>query len=407
MAGISDHVLIRGFFRFHQHESFPEKGRRMSALIAFVRKELIQALRDPRMRFVLFGAPLVQLVIFGYVVTTDIKNIPLLIIDYDRSSESREFAAAFFASGYFIRVGGSEKQVTEAEAALKGNKARVAIVIPSGFSRNLSRNEPAAVQILLDGSDGNSANVTKAYIEGIIASYSKKRLELTLRVRSSAAGMIHAAPFVDLQFRVFYNPELRSSSFMVPGILCMILLIVTALLSGLSITREKELGTLEQILVSPLSRFEFILGKTVPFVLVGLIDVVLILVAARLLFHIPIRGSLVLLFFSSLIFLFTSLGLGLFGASVSRTQAQVMLTIFPFMMPAFLLSGLFFPIASMPVALRWIAYVNPLTYFLVIVRGILLKGAGLPALWRELAILTVFGAALLTFSALRFRKRIE
>ena len=379
----------------------------MSALIAFIRKELIQALRDSRMRFVLFGAPLVQLVIFGYVVTTDIKNIPLLIIDYDRSSESREFTAAFFASGYFIRVGGLEKQVTEAEAALKGNKARVAIVIPSGFSRNLSRTEPAAVQILFDGSDGNSANVTKAYIEGIMASLSKKRLEQTLNARASTAGKGRAAPLVDLQIRVFYNPELRSSSFMVPGILCMILLIVTALLSGLSITREKELGTMEQILVSPLSRFEFILGKTVPFVLVGLIDVVLILVAARLLFHIPIRGSLVLLFFSSLIFLFTSLGLGLFGASVSRTQAQVMLTIFPFMMPAFLLSGLFFPVASMPVALRWIAYVNPLTYFLVIVRGILLKGAGLPVLWHELLILTVFGAALLTFSALRFRKRIE
>jgi ABC-2 type transport system permease protein len=187
----------------------------------------------------------------------------------------------------------------------------------------------------------------------------------------------------------------------------MILLIVTALLSGLSITREKELGTMEQIIVSPLRRVEFILGKTIPFVLVGLIDVVLVLVAARILFHIPIRGSLVLLFVAALIFLFTSLGLGLFGASVSRTQAQVMLTIFPFMMPAFLLSGLFFPITSMPVALRWIAYINPLTYFLVIVRGILLKGAGLPALWRELLILAVFGAALLTFSALRFRKRIE
>jgi len=379
----------------------------MSALAAFIRKELIQALRDTRMRFVLFGAPLIQLVIFGYVVTTDIKNIPLMIIDYDRSPESRELAAAFVASGYFVRVGGSAGPVTEAEAALKSNQARVAIVIPDGFSRDLSRSEPAAVQILLDGSDGNSANVTKAYIEGIMASYSKKRLEQALNARASTAGVSRAVPLVNLQVRVLYNPELRSSSFMVPGILCMILLIVTALLSGLSIAREKELGTLEQILVSPLSRFEFILGKTIPFVLVGLIDVVLILVAARLLFHIPIRGSLVLLFFSSLIFLFTSLGLGLFGASVSRTQAQVMLSIFPFMMPAFLLSGLFFPVASMPVALRWIAYINPLTYFLVIVRGILLKGVGLPALWRELLILAVFGTALLTFSILRFRKRIE
>jgi len=379
----------------------------MNVLIAFIRKELIQALRDPRMRFVLFGAPLIQLVIFGYVVTTDIKNIPLMIIDYDRSSQSRELTAAFFTSGYFVRIREINGSVMTAEAALKSSKARVAIIIPSGFSRILSRSESAPVQILLDGSDGNSANVTKAYIEEIMASYSKKRLAEELNTRFPATVTSRTGPLLNLQVRIFYNPELRSSSFMVPGILCMILLIVTALLSGLSITREKELGTMEQIIVSPLRRVEFILGKTIPFVLVGLIDVVLVLVAARILFHIPIRGSLVLLFVAALIFLFTSLGLGLFGASVSRTQAQVMLTIFPFMMPAFLLSGLFFPITSMPVALRWIAYINPLTYFLVIVRGILLKGAGLTALWREFLILAVFGAALLTFSALRFRKRIE
>jgi ABC-2 type transport system permease protein len=379
----------------------------MTSLVAFIRKELIQALRDPRMRFILFGAPLIQLVIFGYVVTTDIRNIATAVFDYDRSAASRELTDAFFASGYFVRVDLPDGPVRAAEAALKSNRVRVAVVIPDGFARDLERSIPAAVQILLDGSDGNSANITNAYLEGILASYSQKRLIQALGNRLAQAGASRTAPLVDLQVRVFYNPELRSSSFMVPGILCMILLIVTALLSGLSITREKELGTMEQILVSPLSRVEFILGKTIPFVLVGLVDVLLILVAARIFFHIPLRGSMVLLFASSIIFLFTSLGLGLFGASVSRTQAQVMLSIFPFMMPAFLLSGLFFPITSMPIALRWIAYINPLTYFLVIVRGILLKGAGLPVLWRELVILAVFGAALLTFSALRFRKRIE
>jgi ABC-2 type transport system permease protein len=374
----------------------------MRVLLTLIKKELTQALRDNRMRFILFGAPIIQLIVFGYVVTTDIRNIPLLVIDYDRSSASRELADAFYASGYFVRVTSGNGAVPAAEAALKRNQARVAIVIQDGFSAYLDRQEPAPVQILLDGTDGNSANITKGYVEEIMAEYSGKKLERNWNSMARTSG-----PLLVPQIRVFYNPELRSSSFMVPGILCMILLMVTAVLSGLSITREKELGTLEQILVSPLSRIEFILGKTIPFVLVGLVDVVLILAAARILFHIPMRGSLALLFLAALVFLFTSLGLGLFGASVSKTQAQVMLTIFPFMMPAFLLSGLFFPIASIPAALRWIAYINPLTYFLVIVRGILLKGAGLAVLWREIAILAAFGAALLTFSALRFRKRIE
>ncbi len=379
----------------------------MLTLLCFIKKELTQALRDPRMRFILFGAPVLQLVIFGYVVTTDIKNIRLAVVDQDRTPESRKLADAFFASGYFIPAR-PVRSVPEAEAALEGNDARVALIIPADFSRHLGRQDPAPVQILFDGSDGNSTNITKAYVEGIVAAYSRQRMTALLNNLAQTSRLnLGAGPKVDPEVRVFYNPELRSSSFMVPGILCMILLLITALLSGMSITREKELGTLEQILVSPVRRIEFILGKTIPFVLVGLIDVVLVLVAAKLLFQIPIRGSLVLLFFSSLIFLFTSLGLGLFGASVSRNQTQILLTIFPFMMPAFLLSGLFFPVASIPAALRWIAYINPLSYFLVIVRGILLKGVGLAVLWPQICALAVFGVALITFSSLRFRKRLE
>lgn len=379
----------------------------MSTLPSFIRKELTQALRDPRMRIILFAAPLLQLVIFGYVATTDIRNIRLAVVDQDRSSASRELADAFFASGYFVPAR-PVRSAAEAEAALERNDARVALVIPAGFARDLDRRVPAPVQILFDGTDGNSTNITKAYVEGIVAAFSAERMAALLdRLPQAVQLKLGAGPRVEPEVRVFYNPELRSSSFMVPGILCMILLLVTALLSGMSITREKELGTLEQILVSPVRRLEFILGKTIPFVLVGLINVVLVLVAAKILFRIPVRGSLVLLFFSSLIFLFTSLGLGLFGASVSRNQTQVLLSIFPFMMPAFLLSGLFFPVASIPQALRWIAYVNPLFYFLVIVRGILLKGVGLAVLWPQISALAVFGVGLITFSSLRFRKRLE
>jgi ABC-2 type transport system permease protein len=194
---------------------------------------------------------------------------------------------------------------------------------------------------------------------------------------------------------------------MVPGLLCQILLIITAILSGASITREKELGTMEQILVSPLKRIQFILGKTIPFVLVGFIDVILVLVMAKILFQIPINGSLLLFFFTAIIFLFTSLGIGLLGASVSKTQSQVMLTIFPIMMPAFLLSGLFFPIASIPLSLRWISYINPLTHYLIIVRGILLKGAGFFTLYKEIGFLALFGIFFFSFAAMRFRKRMD
>jgi len=380
----------------------------MRVLLTFIKKELTQALRDRRMRFVLFGAPLLQLILFGYVVTTDIKNISLLVIDHEQSVESREFIESFYSSGYFTRVGVKTNFSDDAEGLLLRDKIKVAIIIPPDFSKRLARDYQTTIQILVDGSDGNAANITRAYIDQIIANYSKNILFKILNSRSSNTGFSSTnALLVTPQVRVLYNPALKSSAFMVPGIICQLLLIVTAVLSGASITKEKELGTIEQIFVSPLNKVQFILGKTIPFVLVGFIDVILILIMAKILFQIPINGSLLLFFFVSLIFLFTSLGIGLFAASVSRTQAQVSLTIFPFMMPAFLLSGLFFPIASIPISLRWIAYINPLTYYLIIVRGILLKGAGFISLYKEIIFLTLFGIFFFVFSSLRFRKRMD
>lgn len=273
------------------------------------------------------------------------------------------------------------------------------MVIPPDFSRKLSTNTAAHVQALVDGSDGNAATIIKGYIEQIFYEWTKKEIMTGPKSRVTT-------PSINPRITILFNPELRSSHFMVPGLICMILLLLTAILSAMAITREKELGTLEQILVSPLKRWEFIVGKTLPFVLVGFIDVLLILGVAKLLFDIPIRGILLLLSFSSLIFLFTSLGIGLIAATVSRTQAQAMLTVMPIMMPAFLLSGLFFPVASIPEVLRWIPYINPITYFLIIVRGILLKGLGIGMLYREILVLIVFGAGFLTISSMFFQKRL-
>lgn len=371
----------------------------MRVLFSYIKKELIQALRDRRMSFILFGAPVMQLIIFGYVVTTDIKNISLIVIDHDKSRQSRELASSFFSSGYFTRISRDNISRNTPEQLLQTNQAKVALIIAPGFSKNLERNSPAAIQFLIDGADANSAIITKNYIEEIVRGYSTK---LESQHRSGfPLGMLIP------EIRVLYNQELKSSNFMVPGLLCLILFNLTAILTAVGITREKELGTLEQILVSPLKRYQFMLGKTIPFVLVGFVDTVLILAVAKILFDVPVRGSLLLLFITAVIFLFTSLGIGLLAAAVSKTQAQAMMTVMPVMMPAFLLSGLFFPVASIPAGLRWLAYINPITYFLIVVRGIMLKGSGLVDLHREIIVLVLFGLFFITFSSLRFRKRLE
>lgn len=374
-------------------------------LLTFIRKEWIQSMRDPRMRFILFGAPLIQVIIFGYVVTTDIHNISLLVQDYDRSSVSRTLAASFFATKYFVRP---VTETVNVELAMRRGSARACLVIPAGFNRQINRGEVGTAQILIDGTDGNSALIIKGYVEEIMNRFILEQMFVRLnRHHPEIQSWIRSWPLVRPQIRVLYNPELVSAHFMVPGLLCIILLISTALLSGMSIAREKETGTMEQILVSPLAQWQFILGKTIPYVIIGFIDLGVLLIASRILFHIPFRGSMVLLLLAAVIFLFSSLGLGLFGASVSGNQAQVLLSIFPFFMPSFLLSGLVFPVASIPLLFRWIAYINPMTYFLKIVRGILLKDAGLNALGLDYLMLALFGAALITFSSLRFRKRLE
>ncbi len=380
----------------------------MQVIFALIKKELIQAFRDTRMLIILVVAPIIQLVIFGYVATTDIKNVPIVIIDLSQSSTSRALTSSFFTSDHFVRVMPSLGWRGEPEDFLKSGKAKIVVLIPPEFSKMIERNETAEVMIVADGSDANSATITNNYVIELIQTFAQDIAQRQLNnVASGQISFMQSIPVVIPHVRIWYNPELKSSHYMVPGIICMILLIITSLLTAMAITRERELGTLEQVLVSPLKRWEFILGKTIPFVFVGFAEVMIILFLARVLFHIHVRGSLPLLFFTAIIFLFTTLGIGLFAASVSKTQIQAMLTVFPILMPTFLLSGLFFPVSSIPIMLRWIAYINPLTYFLIIVRGILLKGNGFFDIYREVIVLAIFGAFFIVFSSVRLRKRIE
>ncbi|MGQ9664713.1 MAG: ABC transporter permease [bacterium] len=374
----------------------------ITQLVALVRKELIQTFRDARMRFIVLAAPVIQLVIFGYVATTEVKNIKLLLIDYDQSLVSRELGNVIFNSQYFIKVDSREVYRRKPLELLSEGKAKAIVTILRDFSKNIGRNSKAEILIQIDGIDANAANIMKVYLKQIINEYLIKK---SITVGIASQSLYYAMP--DISIRIWFNPELKSANYMIPGIISQILLIMTALLTALAITREKELGTIEQILVSPLPRAIFILGKTIPFVLVGFIQVLLVLGVARIIFTIPIKGNLFLLFLCSIFFLFTTLGLGLFSASVCKTQAQAMLTVFPIIMPAFLLSGFFFPINSIPAILRWIAYINPLTYFLIIVRGIFLKGSTFLDLYRELLVLIIFGVGFIIFSSLRIRKRIS
>jgi ABC-2 type transport system permease protein len=346
----------------------------------------------------LFVAPVIQLILFGYAATTDIKRVSIGILDHDHSQESRALMSTFthnevFNLNYYITAS------QEVDELLQTGKIKAAIVIPSGFERDLKTHSPAKLQIVLDGTDANSATILTSHISQNIQQYSENIL--TEILGQDLSGFAVPEP------RIWYNPELKSSIYMVPGVICLILLLTTLVLTSMAITKEREMGTLEQLIVSPIKPRELIIGKTAPFTIIGLIDVVLILIAGRIIFGLPIRGSLMFLFGASFLFILTTLSLGLFISTVSKTQQQAIMTALFFIMPAMLLSGIFSPIESMPRIIQHITLLNPLRHFGKTVRGILLKGNDLSILWPEVLALFLFGAGALLFSSLRFRKHLE
>jgi len=371
-------------------------------ILHLVRKELLQLRRDPQMLRIVFIAPLFQLFIFGYAVTTDVKHVATALLDQDRSVQSRELAERFVRSGYFDIVRRPDGPAA-VDALLDDGDVQVALVIPRGFAADLAAERTARVQLLIDGSDSMTAGMVAGYAGGVAGEYSARiaaeRLE-RLRVR------VQRVPAVEERTRVWYNPELKSVNYMVPGVLSMILFLVTMLLTSMAIVKEREIGTLEQLVVTPITPRELIIGKTLPYIGIGFIDMLLVLALSTFWFRVPIAGSVVLLFALSTVFIFTSLGLGLFISTISLTQQQAMMTTFFIMLPSILLSGFMFPIANMPRFIQYITLLIPLRYFLVIVRGIFLKGNGIAILWPQVVVLLGFGVAILSLSALRFRKRL-
>ncbi len=367
-------------------------------ILHLLRKEFIQTFRDRRMLMPIFVAPIIQLILFGYGVNMDIKHIPLAVLDYDRTPESRSFSAAFIPTEYFTLKGWLQDS-GQIDRLLESRKIQAALVIPAHFGRDLKDRKETTVQVIIDGADANSATIVQNYVALIAANFSA---EIATEVLGrNPEGLVVPEP------RIWFNPELKSSVYFVPGIICLILLLTTLTLTSMAITREREMGTLEQLIVSPIKTIELVLGKTIPFVIIGFFDVVLVLTAGKLIFGVPILGSLAFLFAVCFLFVLTTLNLGLLISTISRTQQQAMMTAFFFMMPAMLLSGIFTSIESMPKLVQYITYLNPLRYFAKAVRAILLKGNGISILWPEVLALFGLGLIAMTISSLRFRKYLE
>ena len=408
-------------------------------LARIIRKEFIQVLRDPRMRGMLFLPPLIQLLIFGYAVNLDVDNAKIAWMDQDRTPESRQLLSEFEGSGRFQIVASPDSDAAMQRLMDRGQVDAVVRVLP-GFARDIERGRTTSVQVLLDGTNSNTASLVSGYAAQTIGRYSSEVVARQQRAamigltapamgstpagnestsnegggnssssnsQQAQASMAQPMPDIVSRSRVWFNPDLRSRNYFIPGVIVNIITIVTLSLTAMAIVREKEIGTMEQLMVTPIRPVELILGKTLPFVLVGFWDMLLVMGASLLLFHIPFRGNFGLLLISTLLFLLTTLGAGLFISTVARTQQQAMMATSIFFQPFFMLSGFNFPIRNMPQVAQWLTYLNPVRFFMEIVRGVFLQGAGFQALWPQMAALAIFGVTILGLSISRFHKQLE
>lgn len=365
-------------------------------------KEFIQVLRDPKMRFIIFVIPVFQTVVFGYAVNTDVRDIKTAVYDLDNSPESRDLTARFAGSGYF-QIAEHVYRDKRVEELIDQGTVKAILRMNRGFGAELGAGRVAPLQIILDGTDSNTAGIVLNYAGKIAADFNEK---IRLNQAERAFGSSYRIGGVEMESRTWFNENLESRNFYVPAVIANIVFIITMLLSSMAVVREKEIGTMEQVIVTPIRRSEFILGKTVPFILIGFIDVALITLVAAFWFDVPIRGSIPLLFGATALFLMSSLGFGLLISTVSRTQQQAMMSAFFFIFPAMLLSGFAFPIENMPDPVQWLTFLNPLRYYLVIIRGIFLKGVGLGILWEQFFALFLLGTVILGFAVSRFRKTL-
>ncbi len=370
----------------------------MQRLRVLIWKEFLEIRMNPRLFGIVIVAPILQLAMLGYAATTDVKDVPLVIADGDRSTASRELIHRFDASRNFTVVA-TVTTVAEIDPFLERGTAWIALAIPTNYGADLAMGRPAVLQAVADGTDSNSTTAALGYATALVGGYAR---ELTDAAGSAAGGAI------DGRIRVWFNPQLESRHFMIPGVLALVLLLVTANLAAMAIVREKEIGTLEQLNVTPLRRWELIAGKLFPYGLIGLLDILLVTAVAVLWFEVPMRGSLWLLFALSLLYVLCTLALGLLVSTISDTQQQAMMTAtFFFLMPMIYLSGFMTPIENMPEMIQWITYIIPLRYFLVIVRGIFLKGVGLEVLWPQVAALAAWGTVVISLAVMRSSKRLN
>ena len=375
-----------------------------SRILPIMKKEFIEVWRDPRSLSFILIMPVLMLLLYGYGISSDVKRVPLVVFDRDGSPPARELVSRFTSADYFVVTARAES-LRDLRSAIDRGQAKVGLMIPEDFSRNLGAGRPAPIQFVVDGSDSNTASIAI----GNIASIGKSLEMYPQDLRPHALvtqGMDRLLP-IELRTWVWYNPELKSSNFLIPGLTAVILMMLAALLTSLTVAREWERGTMEGLIASPLHPYELMVGKILPYVLIGLVAVVFILLVAVFWFRVPMRGSLTLLIVSSTIFLLGALGIGLFlSAATKNQQVAFQLSILATMLPALLLSGFFYPIENMPPVLQAITAIIPARYFLVIIRGIFLKGVGLAVLWSELLYLSAFALFMLIASSAKFHKRL-
>jgi ABC-2 type transport system permease protein len=367
-------------------------GRKLPVIAGFFKKEVAQAMRDPVMRLFLLAAPVIQLTIFGYAISNEFRNIRLAVIAAPADAAARQLAGRFYTSSWFVRPA---RDAATADDYLRSGKADAVLVMPTGgLTRALGRGD-ARVQLLIDAQNATKARAVEAYVGAIVRRFATEQLP----------GQ--AAPPLAFDVRVLFNPTMETAYFMVPGVMAMLICLVTVLMTGISLAREKELGTFETIIAAPVTNTQIILGKTIPYALLGLVDAGFIITVGVLLFGVPVRGSLALMILAALVYVCTTVCVGTLISTFAHDQQQAMMGSFLFIFPAFLLSGIFFPIENMPPALRVIAYCDPLTYFVRILRNVMLKGANPQLVWTNIAVLAAIAGVTLAVTIRRLRQTLN
>ncbi len=366
-------------------------------------KEFIQAFREPRMRMVIFVTPVIQLLIFGYAASNDVRDIATAVYDLDNTPASRELISRFLDSGYY-RIYEYVQTEQRARQLIDRGQVRAVLHIDKGFSEDLNGGRTAQIQMIVDGVDSNNASIVLKYGLEIARQHSDRILISRIQHSRGAADLPGQVRLVG---RAWFNENLESRNYYVPGVIANLVMLITLILTSMSIVREREIGTMEQLMVTPIRPFEFILGKTAPFALIGFMNVTLVTIVGVFWFKVPIRGSLPLLFGATALYLMSAVGLGLLISVICHTQQQAMMSTFFIFFPAMLLSGFVFPIANIPAAIRWITFANPLRYFLIIIRGVFLKGVGFDILWPQMAALAILGLILLSIASRLFHKTLD